>query len=126
MIDLNYVYNYVVVDFDGTLVSHKFPEIGEPINEVIQYIRMQSVHGAKIILFTYREDTKERLYLSEAVQYCKDNKIPIDAVNENPFEKFDNCNILNDGKRRKFYFDILIDDRAVNFSEVIKYIGELE
>ena len=37
-------------------------------------------------------------------KYCNENKIPFDAINENPpFFKF---------KSRKIYYNILVDDRA--------------
>lgn len=31
--------NIIAVDFDGTLCVNKFPEIGEPITDTIEYIK---------------------------------------------------------------------------------------
>ena len=104
-------YEYIAVDFDGTLNDHAFPEIGPPKPLVIKYIQQHAQRGTKIILHTCREDDEPggRQYLTEAVEWCKKHGIPIDAVNENPYVPF--------GKR-KIYADIYIDDRAVNAAEV--------
>lgn len=110
-------YNYIAVDFDGTIVEHKFPDIG-PINKEIVLL-LNSLHdlGTKIILHTCREDGEidklgnKRNYLTEAVEFCKNNNIFIDAVNENPWVKFGD---------RKIYADIYIDDRALNVSDIIE------
>lgn len=103
-------YKYIAVDFDGTLCEHKFPEIGEPIKETIEYIKQQAAGGAKIILHTCREnDESGENYLDEAVSWCKEMGVPIDAVNCNPFVPFG---------LRKLYADIYIDDRAVNVKQI--------
>lgn len=114
-------YEYIAVDFDGTLCVHRFPEIGEPNPGVIEYIKKQAAAGTKIILHTCRENDEAdgRRYLDEAVEWCKAHKIPIAAVNENPFVTFGG---------RKIYADIYIDDRAVNVNEIqrVNVINEPE
>ena len=102
-------YDYIAVDFDGTLCTQNFPEIGEPIPQTIKFIRDKHLEGAKIILYTCRDDHRERAYLQEAIEWCIKSNVPIDAINENPWVPF--------GKR-KLYADIYIDDRAVNTREV--------
>jgi len=102
-------YDYIAVDFDGTLCVQKFPEIGEPIPQTIKFIQDKHLEGSKIILYTCRDDSDERSYLQEAIEWCSKNNVPIDAINENPWVLF--------GKR-KLYADIYIDDRAVNTREV--------
>jgi hypothetical protein len=104
-------YSYIAVDFDGTLCTHTFPEIGEPIPQVIDFIRFHSFQGSKIILHTCREDDENRKYLTEAIEWCKKQGIPIDAVNENPWVYY--------GKR-KIYADIYLDDRAVSAQDIRK------
>ena len=50
------------VDFDGTLYSNAFPEIGitKPKNQlIIDYIHMCKAEGDIICLWTCREDTPE-------------------------------------------------------------------
>lgn len=66
-------------DFDGTIVQNKYPEIGEPISEVIRFIQRVKADGNYIILNTMREGK----YLNQAVDYCRDNGIVFDAVNDN-------------------------------------------
>lgn len=99
-------YDYIAVDFDGTLCEHKFPHIGSPIPEMIAYIKARHEEGTKIILHTCRDNE----YLTMAVDWCRELGVPIDAVNENPWVQYSD---------KKIYADIYIDDRAVNVKEVI-------
>lgn len=103
----------IAVDFDGTLCEHRFPDIGEtkPVHrKVIEYIKFAKKKGATIILWTCREDLPDRKYLSEAVEWCKQNYIPIDFVNEYPMPDFPVF------ATRKVCADIYIDDKAVNIN----------
>ena len=45
----------IAVDFDGTIVEHKYPEIGKEKPFAIQTLRMLQQEGNKLILFTSRE-----------------------------------------------------------------------
>lgn len=107
--------NYIAVDFDGTIVTDEFPNIGHPNETVINKLRIMHNSGIKIILHTCRENgelDKEgniRMYLNEAVNWCEMNNVPIDAVNENPWVPFG---------ERKLYADIYLDDRAYNVSDI--------
>ena len=67
------------VDFDGTLCQDKFPEIGEPKEDIIQIIKEYKSFGWKIILWTCRN--KE--HLTKAVEWCKERGLEFDAVNDN-------------------------------------------
>jgi hypothetical protein len=69
----------IAVDFDGCLVTNKFPEIGEPIEETIDALKAEQGRGAKVILWTCR--TKERA--EAAAHWCADYGIRLDAVNRN-------------------------------------------
>lgn len=75
---------YIVVDFDGTTVTHDFPRIGKDIGSAPVLKRLVA-EGHKLILFTMRsrflnkrtgtiEDT-----LEPAVQWFHDNEIPLDG-----------------------------------------------
>lgn len=44
----------IAVDFDGTLVENKWPEIGAPIEKNIAKVKAEQEAGAKIILWTNR------------------------------------------------------------------------
>ena len=109
--------NYVAVDFDGTIVSNKFPEIGEPNTALIEKLRLMHNSGIKIILHTCREDGEfdrfknegTRNYLTEAINWCSVNDVPIDSVNMNQWVPFG---------IRKIYADLYIDDRAYNINDV--------
>ena len=95
----------IAVDFDGCLVENKFPDIGEPIWSTILDLRQEQQHGAKVILWTCR--TKEKV--EEAVQWCKDNEIHLDAVNENIPEMIE----FFGGDTRKIVANEYWDDQAV-------------
>ena len=70
----------IAVDFDGTLCKNAWPEIGEPIQDTINYILYaQKELGARLILWTCRADKM----LNEAVEWCAAHGIIFDAVNEN-------------------------------------------
>ena len=103
----------VALDFDGTVCVHRFPEIGEISEQnqrVIDYIRKVKAAGGIIILWTCREDTVQRKYLSEAIQWCKEHDIPIDYVNRNANVDFYGF------ASRKIMADEYIDDKAINIS----------
>lgn len=102
-------YNYIALDFDGTVVEHEFPEIGKPKDFIIEWVKKRQNEGSKILLWTCREDYDERKYLTEAVEYCKSIGIELYGVNENPDVEF--------GKR-KIYADIYLDDRSVTIGNV--------
>lgn len=104
-------YEFIAVDFDGTLNVHAFPEIGPPRTRTIEFIKYHAAQGTKIILHTCRDDIPGGpQHLTEAVEWCAAHGIPIDAVNENPFVNF--------GKSGKIYADIYIDDRALNEADI--------
>lgn len=69
----------IAVDFDGTLCENKWPEIGEPNQEVIDYILSEQNKGAKLILWTCRSGA----LLMDAERWCGMRKIFFNAVNSN-------------------------------------------
>jgi hypothetical protein len=84
----------IAVDFDGTLVDHVFPEIGEPVEGAFEWLKRFKEAGAFLILYTMRADERgsrsidlfpgERRFLSEAVEFCRAQGIEFDALNRNP------------------------------------------
>ena len=72
-------FKVIATDFDGTLCENKWPDIGEPNEEIIHYLKEQQAAGAKIILWTCRVGER----LEEAVRWCCDRGLIFDAVNEN-------------------------------------------
>ena len=89
-------------DFDGTIVENKFPDIGEPIQEVIDLIKKVKSEGHYIILNTMREDD----YLDEAVEFCDALGIKFDTVNDN----LQHLKEVYRNNPRKIYADYYVDD----------------
>lgn len=94
----------IAVDFDGTIVEHRYPEIGKEMLFAFSTLKALQNKGYKLILWTYRTGKA----LDEAVEYCKKNGIEFYAINSNyPEEKFDNT------ISRKIDADIYIDDKNI-------------
>ena len=69
----------IAVDFDGTLCENKWPEIGEPIQHRIKWMKSLRAHDNKVILWTCREG----MHLVDAIVWCADHGLFFDAVNDN-------------------------------------------
>lgn len=102
MADLPYI---IAVDFDGTLVEDKFPEIGEPIDRVWHDVFNAQANGAKIILWTSRDNDR----LKAAVEFCTAKGLHFDAINDN----LDECKVLFNNDTRKVYANEYWDDKAI-------------
>lgn len=80
----------VGADFDGTLVQHLFPEIGEPVPYAFSWLRLYAARGARLILWTMRSDGRSGAgrangpVLTEAVEFCRAKEVEFWAVNRNP------------------------------------------
>jgi len=95
----------IAVDFDGTIVEHRYPEIGKEIVFAFKTLRVLQEQGHQLILWTYRSGKE----LDEAVEYCRKNGVVFYAVNSSyPEEEFD-----EDYDSRKIDADIFIDDRNI-------------
>jgi hydroxymethylpyrimidine pyrophosphatase-like HAD family hydrolase len=94
----------IAVDFDGTIVESKYPEIGETKIFAFETLKKLEDEGHRLILWTYRSGKR----LEAAVDFCKENGITFYAVNNSyPEEEFDPA------ISRKINADIFIDDRNV-------------
>jgi len=72
------------IDFDGTIVEDRFPEIGQLKPHAIRIMKRLQVAGNKIILWTCRPNIYgEREYLHEAIKFLWEQGFDPDAVNEN-------------------------------------------
>ena len=67
----------IALDFDGTIVEHKYPAIGEEIPFATETIRMLIAERHKVILWSVREGK----LLDEAVNWCRERGIEFYAVN---------------------------------------------
>lgn len=96
----------IAVDFDGTLHTGTWPEIGDVNMTVFNFCRNEQLNGARLILWTNRAGEQ----LEDAVAWCKERGLEFDAVNENLPEVIE----LYGNDCRKINADIYIDDKAVN------------
>jgi len=92
----------IAVDFDGTIVEHKYPAIGKEMLFAFATLKALQQKGHKLILWTIRTGD----LLQEAVDYCKQNGVEFYAVNKNYPEE-----LLDERTSRKLNADIFIDDR---------------
>ena len=96
----------IAVDFDGTIVEHRYPEIGNELPFATETLKMLIAEHHKLILWTVREDE----LLQEAVDWCKERGVEFYAVNRDyPEESLENNNHFS----RKLKVDMWIDDRNI-------------
>ena len=95
----------IAVDFDGTIVEHKYPAIGKEIPYAIETLKLLAKDKHQIILWTVREGK----YLQEALDFCKERGLEFYAVNTNYPEE----STAHSTFSRKLKADVFIDDRNV-------------
>ena len=96
----------IAVDFDGTIVEHRYPHIGKEKPFAVQTLKQLIADGHQLILWSVREG---RL-LDEAVEWCKNHGLEFYAVNKDyPEEERDKNNHYS----RKLKADCWIDDRNI-------------
>ena len=69
------------IDFDGTVVTHMYPEVGKDIGAV-PVLKKLVENGNKLILFTMRDSKNGTL--QDAINWFKENGIELYGVNTNP------------------------------------------
>lgn len=106
---MNTLPKIVAVDFDGTIVEDRFPDIGKPIRGMVDLLKTLQSKDVKLILWTCRDNDTEDRSLDRAVEFCKSLGIVFDAVNTNIPETISMFN--ND--TRKVYADVYLDDKSV-------------
>ena len=67
----------IAVDFDGTIVEHKYPAIGRELPFAIETLRKLQSERHKLILWTVREG----VLLEEALSFCRERGLEFYAVN---------------------------------------------
>jgi len=118
----------VAIDFDGTVVLHRYPEVGEDLPHCVDVLKQLVAKGYKLILFTVRSTGN---HLGDAVQWFNDREIPLWGINRNPSQS-------GWSSSPKAYANIYIDDTAlgcplingnrsdgVDWYEVEKYLIKL-
>jgi hypothetical protein len=89
------------IDFDGTCVTHEFPEIGRDIGAE-SVLKDLVAAGHKLILWTMRSDQ----FLEDAVDWFIERGIPLFGVNRNPEQDTWTSS-------PKAYCNLYIDDAAL-------------
>ena len=98
----------LAVDFDGTLVSNEFPNIGKPDWVLTEMVKEQQKKGWKLILWSCR--TGEAL--QQAVDFCRNILgLKFDAVNDNIPE----VQQYFGESTRKVFANLYLDDRNAAF-----------
>lgn len=69
----------IAIDFDGTIVENKFPEIGNPINGAFKYMKKLQGQGFFIVLWTCRAGES----LEDAIRFCGEQGLVLDSINAN-------------------------------------------
>ena len=94
----------IAIDFDGTIVEHKYPKIGSEIPFATDTLKMLIKEGHRLIFWSDREGE----LLQEAVEWCHTKGVDFWAVNKDyPEEEKDKNNHFS----RKLKVDMFIDDR---------------
>jgi hypothetical protein len=90
----------IAIDFDGTVVEHKFPAVGKDVPHAVESLKKLVKHGHKLILYTMRSDD----YLKAAVKWFAHHEIPLYGIQFDPeqasWTSSNKCNA-----------DLVIDDR---------------
>lgn len=94
----------IAVDFDGTIVEHRYPEIGEERPFATEVLRKLIADRHKLILWTVRNGE----LLDEAVEWCRERGVEFYAINS------DSSAMFNEEKDPEFSckpnVDMFIDD----------------
>ena len=94
------------VDFDGTIVEDKYPEIGTEIPFATETLRMLIKQQHRVILWTVREGK----LLQDAVDWCRERGVEFYSINKDyPEEKEE----WNNHFSRKIKANVFIDSHNV-------------
>lgn len=111
----------IAVDFDGTIVEDKYPEIGTELPFATETLRMLIRDHHRLILWTVREGK----CLEEAVEWCRQRGVEFYAVNKDyPEEDVTKNHYFS----RKLKADYFIDDRGIaglpEWGEIYQILSE--
>ena len=111
----------IAVDFDGTIVEHKYPAIGKEKPFAVDTLKALAEDGHRLILWTSRDGN----LLQEAIDFCHKRGLDFYAVNSNHPAGY-----LFQGrsdKSQKVIADVYIDDRNLggipDWNEIYEMIG---
>lgn len=105
------------IDFDGTCVTHSYPNLGKEIGAA-PILKRLAARGHKLILWTMRCDKQQELilddgykihggdYLTQAIEWFKFHDIPLYGIQRNPTQDTWTTS-------PKCYAEYFIDDAAL-------------
>ena len=93
----------IAVDFDGTIVTHEYPNIGKELPFAVETLRQLQRDGHKIILWSVREGQ----LLEEAIEWCRARGLEFYASNKDYPEETRQDKHYS----RKLKAELFIDDR---------------
>lgn len=91
----------IVIDFDGSVVTHDYPRVGVSIGAV-PILKKLVENKHRLVLFTMRSGKE----LMDAINWFKDNEIPLFGIQTNPTQ-----HAWTDSP--KAYGQLIIDDAAL-------------
>jgi hypothetical protein len=111
----------IAVDFDGTIVEHRYPEIGKELPFATETLRTLIKEHHRLILWSVREGK----LLQDAIDWCHERGVDFWAVNRDYPEEEKN---KNNHFSRKIKADYFIDDRNIgglpDWGQIYRMISE--
>lgn len=101
-----YLILIIAVDFDGTIVEDRYPDIGREHPFAIDTLKRLNAERHRLILWTVREGR----HLDEAVAFCRERGVEFYAINRDYPEEERG---MNNRFSRKLKADLFIDDRSL-------------
>lgn len=95
----------IAVDFDGTIVEDRYPEIGKERPFAIATLKQLIKDGHRLILWSVREGSR----LERAKQWCEERGVHFFAVNRD----YEDDELTSMHHSHKVKADVFIDDRNV-------------
>lgn len=105
------------IDFDGTLCHSIFPQIGEPMQPMIDRVKELKQVGHTLILWTCRVGEE----LAQAVEWCQEQGLQFDYINENASDTLAQYGT----DPRKISADHYIDDKSILIADFVQQRGEV-
>jgi len=101
----------IAIDFDGSCTTHDYPYVGKDIGAVPR-LKKLAANGHRLMLWTMRGSKpfgeEERNTLQDAVDWFKENDIPLWGINENLDQKASGWS-----NSHKQHANLYIDDSAL-------------
>lgn len=104
----------IAVDFDGTVVTNKYPSIGQLLPHAKRVLHRLKQSGHDLILWTCRCDNA----FKEAVAWCKEQGLPFDLYNDVTEGTIELYGLPEPAKELRFYkvfADVYIDDKSLEW-----------